>query len=43
MIRSVPLHRLAHILGHNSLDTTRWYVQGTKHDVQQTVETIAWR
>jgi hypothetical protein len=38
----VPLHRLAQIMGHDSLDTTRVYVQGTKHDLQQAVETIAW-
>jgi integrase/recombinase XerD len=42
MAESVPLHRLAQIMGHDSLDTTRVYVQGTKHDLQQAVETIAW-
>ena len=42
MAESVPLHRLAHIMGHDSLDTTTLYTQGTKHDVQQAVETIAW-
>jgi integrase/recombinase XerC len=36
------LHRLAQIMGHDSLDTTRLYIQGTKHDLQQAVETIAW-
>jgi site-specific recombinase XerD len=36
------LHRLAQIMGHDSLDTTKLYVQGTKHDLQQAVETIAW-
>jgi len=42
MAESVPLHRLAHIMGHKSLDTTKLSLQGTKHDVQQAVETIAW-
>jgi integrase len=39
---SVPLHRLAQIMGHDSLDTTKLYIQGTKHDLQRAVETIAW-
>jgi len=43
MAESVPLHRLAQIMGHDSLDTTKLYIQGTKHDLQQAVETIAWR
>jgi len=43
MAELVPLHRLAQIMGHDSLDTTRLYIQGTKHDLQQAVETIAWR
>jgi len=42
MAESVPLHRLAQIMGHDSLDTTKLYIQGTKHDLQQAVETIAW-
>jgi integrase/recombinase XerD len=42
MAESVPLHRLAHIMGHDSLDTTKLYIQGTRHDLQQAVETIAW-
>lgn len=42
MAEFVPLHRLAQIMGHDSLDTTRLYIQGTKHDLQQAVETIAW-
>jgi len=42
MAESVPLHRLAQIMGHESLDTTRLYFQGTKHNLQQAVETIAW-
>ncbi len=42
MAEFVPLHRLAQIMGHDSLDTTRLYIQGTKQDLQQAVETIAW-
>ena len=42
MLESVPHHRLAQIMGHDSLDTTRVYVQGTKHNLQLAVETIAW-
>jgi len=42
MAESVPLHRLAQIMGHDSLDTTMTYVQATKADLQQEVEKIAW-
>ncbi len=42
MAMSVPLHRLAQLMGHDSLDTTMRYVRGTKSDLQQAVETIAW-
>jgi integrase/recombinase XerC len=42
MAQAVPLHRLAQIMGHDSLDTTKLYIQGTKQDLQQAVETIAW-
>ncbi|MDP9315590.1 MAG: tyrosine-type recombinase/integrase [Chloroflexota bacterium] len=42
MAQTVPLHRLAQIMGHDSLDTTTIYVQGTKQDLQQAVEAIAW-
>lgn len=42
MAASVPLHRLAQIMGHDSLDTTLLYVRGTKQDLQQEVEKIAW-
>lgn len=42
MAETVPLHRLAQIMGHDSLDTTKIYIQGTKQDLQQAVETIAW-
>jgi integrase/recombinase XerD len=41
MATTVPLHRLAQIMGHDSLDTTMIYVQGTKQDLQQEVEKIA--
>ncbi len=43
MAHTVPLHRLAQIMGHDSLDTTMIYVQGTKQDLQQAVEAIAWQ
>jgi integrase/recombinase XerD len=43
MAESVPLHRLAQIMGHDSLDTTMLYVRGTKQDLQQDLEKIAWR
>jgi integrase/recombinase XerC len=42
MAKSTPLHRLAQIMGHDSLDTTMIYVQATQHDLQQEVEDIAW-
>ncbi len=42
MVVMVPLHRLVQIMGHDSLDTTLIYVQGTKQDFHQEVETIAW-
>ena len=42
MAASVPLHRLAQLMGHDSLDTTMLYVQGTKEDLQHAVEKIAW-
>ncbi len=42
MAQTVPLHRLAQIMGHDSLDTTLLYVGGTKQDLQHAVEEIAW-
>ncbi len=42
MATSIPLHRLAQIMGHDSLDTTMLYVRGTKQDLQRAVEEIAW-
>ena len=42
MAEVVPLHRLAQIMAHDSLDTTMLYVRGTKQDLQQDVEKIAW-
>src|SRR5947209_4157063 len=42
MAESVPLHRLAQIMGHDSLDTTMIYIKGTKSDLQKEVEKIAW-
>ena len=42
MAQTVPLHQLAQIMSHDSLDTTMIYVQGTKQDLQQAVEAISW-
>lgn len=42
MAERVPLHRLAQIMGHDSLDTTRIYTQATAADLQREVEKIAW-
>jgi len=42
MAETVPLHRLAQIMGHDSLDTTLLYIRGTQRDLQQEVEKIAW-
>ncbi len=41
MARTVPPHRLAQIMGHDALDTTRLYVGGTRQDRQHAVEAIA--
>ena len=35
MAESVPLHRLAQIMRHDSLDTTTLYIQETKQDLQE--------
>jgi integrase/recombinase XerD len=42
MAQTVPLHRLAQLMGHDSLDTTLRYVRGTQQDLQQAVKAIAW-
>jgi integrase/recombinase XerC len=42
MAECTPLHRLAQIMGHDSLDTTLRYVQSTQQDLQSAVEKIAW-
>jgi len=42
MATAVPLHRLAQLMGHDSLDTTMIYAQATRHDLQKEVEKIAW-
>ncbi len=42
MAQSVPLHRLAQIMGHDSLDTTLIYITATRSDLQSEVEKIAW-
>nr|WP_246258858.1 tyrosine-type recombinase/integrase [Kroppenstedtia pulmonis] len=43
MAEKTPLHRLAQIMGHDSLDTTMIYVQATRSDLQAEVEKIAWQ
>lgn len=43
MAERVPLHRLAQIMGHDSLDTTARYTRATPRDLQAEVEKIAWR
>jgi len=42
LAKTVPLHRLAQIMGHDSLDTTMLYTRGTPQDLQQAVEHRAW-
>ncbi|WP_363321543.1 tyrosine-type recombinase/integrase [Polycladomyces subterraneus] len=41
MPEKTPLHRLAQIMGHDSLDTTMIYIQATREDLQAEVEKIA--
>jgi integrase/recombinase XerD len=43
MAENTPLHRLAQIMGHDSLDTTAIYVKATRADLQAEVEKIAWQ
>jgi len=43
MAAVVPLHRLAQLMGHDSLNTTMLYIRGTPQDLQTDVEQIAWR
>lgn len=43
MAENTPLHRLAQIMGHDSLDTTLIYVKATRADLQSEVEQIAWQ
>ncbi len=43
MADNTPLHRLAQIMGHDSLDTTMIYVKATRADLQSEVEKIAWQ
>ena len=42
MAERVPLRRLAQIMGHDSLDTTRIDTQDTPEDLHREVEKIAW-
>jgi integrase/recombinase XerD len=43
MAENTPLHRLAQIMGHDSLDTTMIYVKATRAELQAEVEKIAWQ
>lgn len=43
MSENTPLHRLAQIMGHDNLNTTRIYVSATRADLQSEVEKIAWQ
>lgn len=43
MAENTPLHRLAQIMGHDSLDTTMIYIKATRADLQAEVEKIAWQ
>lgn len=43
MAENTPLHRLAQIMGHDSLDTTMIYIKATRADLQSEVEKIAWQ
>ncbi len=43
MAENTPLHRLAQIMGHDSLDTTMIYVQATRADLQSEVGKITWQ
>lgn len=43
MAEKTPLHRLAQIMGHDSLDTTMIYIRATREDLQAEVEKIAWK
>jgi hypothetical protein len=42
MAESVSLQRLAQIMVYDLLDITKLYIQGTKQDLQQAAQTIAW-
>ncbi|GAX90763.1 tyrosine-type recombinase/integrase [Effusibacillus lacus] len=43
MAVNTPLHRLAQIMGHDSLDTTMIYVKATQADLHPEAEKIAWQ
>jgi len=42
MAEKTPLHRLAQLMGHDSLNTTLIYVGATEKDLQAEVDKIAW-
>jgi integrase/recombinase XerC len=41
MAENTPLHQLAQIMGHDSLDTTMIYVKATRADLQSEVDKIS--
>lgn len=43
LAEKTPIHRIAQIMGHDSLDTTMIYVSANKEDLQNEVEKIAWK
>lgn len=40
VVKRLPLHRLAQIMGHNSLDTTMVYARGARKELQRLVEGV---
>ncbi len=42
MAQRTALHKLAQIMGHDSLDTTMVYVRGTQSNLRNAVDEIAW-
>jgi len=42
MAENTPIHRLAQLMGHDSVDTTLLYIGATAQDLQSEVDKIAW-
>jgi len=43
MAENTPIHRLAQLMGHDSVDTTLLYIGATAQDLQGEVDKIAWK